>query len=86
LSIPGVTRLVEAPIVREFAVKLPVSPAVAVERMAEEGYLAGVPVGLVDGVCVDTLSDATGLLVAATERRTRSEIDGYAAALEKVIR
>ena len=27
-----------------------------------------------------------GLLVAATERRTRSEIDGYAAAFEKAVR
>jgi glycine dehydrogenase subunit 1 len=86
LSIPGVVPLVEAPVLREFPVRLPVSPAVVVERMAEEGYLAGVPVGLVDGVCVDDVSDASGLLVAATERRTRSEIDGYAAALEKVIR
>jgi glycine dehydrogenase subunit 1 len=86
LSIPGVVPLVEAPVLREFPVRLPVSPAVVVERMAEEGYLAGVPVGLVDGVCVDDVSDASALLVAATERRTRSEIDGYAAALEKVIR
>jgi len=86
LSIPGVAPLAGAPVLREFAVRLPVSPPVVVERMAEEGYLAGVPVGLVDGVCADAVSDASGLLVAATERRTRSEIDGYAAALEKVIR
>jgi glycine dehydrogenase subunit 1 len=86
LSIPGVTPLVEAPVLREFGVQLPISPAVAIERMAEEGYLAGVPVGLIDGVAVDAGADASGLLVAVTERRTRSEIDGYAAALEKVIR
>jgi hypothetical protein len=67
---------------------------VAVERMAEEGYLAGVPVALVDGVAAGAGEGvaaggplgADGLLVAVTERRTRSEIDGYAAALEKVIR
>jgi glycine dehydrogenase subunit 1 len=86
LSIPGVTPLVEAPVLREFPVALPISPAVAVERMAEEGYLAGVPVGLVDGAAVDAVSDSSGLLVAVTERRTRAEIDRYAAALEKVIR
>jgi glycine dehydrogenase subunit 1 len=86
LSIPGVEPLVEGPVLREFALRLPIPPAVAVERMAEEGYLAGVPVGLVDGVAVDAEPDTSGLLVAVTERRTRSEIDGYAAALEKVIR
>jgi hypothetical protein len=55
-----------------------------VDRMAEEGYLAGVPVGLADGRVTDRGSD--GLLVAVTERRTRAQIDGFAAALEKVIR
>jgi glycine dehydrogenase subunit 1 len=84
LAIPGVVPFVEAPVLREFAVRLPVSPAVAVERMADEGYLAGVPFGLLDGVAIDGGHD--GLLIAATERRTRVEIDGYAAALEKVIR
>jgi glycine cleavage system pyridoxal-binding protein P len=45
--------------------------------MAEEGFLAGIPLGEEYG---------DGLLVAATERRTRAEIDAYAAALEKVVR
>ena len=46
--------------------------------MAESGYLAGIP-----------LEDEYGenaLLVAVTERRTRAEIDGFVADLEKVIR
>jgi hypothetical protein len=77
---------VAGPVLREFALRLPIPPILAVERMAEEGYLAGVPVGLVDGVAVDAEPDTSGLVVAVTERRTRSEIDGYAAALEKVIR
>jgi glycine dehydrogenase subunit 1 len=83
-AIPGVTPLVDAPVFREFAVRLPVNPAVAVDRMAEEGFLAGVPVSLTDGVVGDGGPD--GLLVAVTERRTRAEIDRFAAALEKVIR
>jgi glycine cleavage system protein P-like pyridoxal-binding family len=45
--------------------------------MAEEGFLAGVPLPQDLG---------GGLLVAVTERRTREEIDAYAAAFEKVIR
>jgi glycine dehydrogenase subunit 1 len=83
-AIPGVAPLVDAPVLREFAVRLPVDPAVAVDRMIDEGFLAGVTVGLVDGVASDGGQD--GLLVAVTERRTRAEIDRFAAALEKVIR
>ena len=51
--------------------------------MAEEGFLAGVPVGLEAGVVGD---GGDGLLVAVTERRTRDEIDGFVSALEKVVR
>jgi glycine dehydrogenase subunit 1 len=91
LAIPGVTALVGAPTLREFAVRLPIDPVVAVDRMAEEGFLAGVPVALDGGIACDILpgraaaADA-GLLVAVTERRTRDQIDAYAAALEKVVR
>ena len=77
VAIDGVEPLATAPDVREFAVRLPVPAATVVERMAEEGFLAGVPVGDEYG---------GGLLVAVTERRTRAEIDAYVAALEKVVR
>jgi glycine dehydrogenase subunit 1 len=83
LSIPGVSLLAPAPTLREFAVELPVPAPVAVERMAEEGYLAGVPVGIEGGVVRD---GGDALLVAVTERRTRAEIDAFAACLEKVVR
>ena len=95
LAIPSVEPLVDAPTIREFAVRLPVAPADVVERMAEAGFLAGVPVGLVDGVVTDATGanrgDRTGpgvdgLLVAVTERRTRAEIDAFAATMEKVVR
>ena len=82
LAIPGVEPLVGAPVLREFAVRLPCDPGGVVERMAEEGFLAGVPVGVTDGVVRD---GSDGLLVAATERRTRAQIDAYAAAMEKVL-
>ncbi len=62
---------------REFALRLPVAADVVVERMAEEGFLAGVPLG-------DEYGE--GLLVAVTERRTRVQIDRYVVALDKVIR
>ena len=77
LAIDGVEPVADAPVFREFAVRAPVDAETIVERMAEEGFLAGVP-----------LEDeyGGGLLIAATERRTRDEIDRYAGAFEKVIR
>jgi len=77
LGIEGVEPLAEAPVLREFAVRLPVPAEVAVERMADEGFLAGIALGGEYG---------GGLLVAVTERRTRDQVDAYTAALEKVIR
>jgi glycine dehydrogenase subunit 1 len=77
LAIDGVTPVAEAPILREFALRLPVPAATVVERMSDEGFLAGVPLSEEYG---------DGLLVAVTERRTRAEIDGWATALEKVVR
>jgi glycine dehydrogenase subunit 1 len=77
VAIDGVEPLSTAPVLREFAVRLPVAAETVVERMAEEGFLAGVPLGDEYG---------GGLLVAVTERRTRAEIDAYVAALEKVVR
>jgi glycine dehydrogenase subunit 1 len=76
VSLDGVRPLAAAPVIREFAVELPVAPEVAVERMADEGFLAGIPV---------TTGGRDGLLVAVTERRTRAELDRYAQVLAKVI-
>ena len=42
LRLPGVSPLAEAPVVREFAVRLPVAAPVVVERMADAGFLAGI--------------------------------------------
>jgi glycine dehydrogenase subunit 1 len=77
LGIDGVEPLVDAPVLREFAVRAPVPGPTIVDRMAEEGFLAGVALDEDYG---------GGLLVAVTERRTRAEIDAYAAAFEKVVR
>jgi glycine dehydrogenase subunit 1 len=73
LALDGLEPLHDGPVLREFALRTPLDPHVIVERMADEGFLAGVPV---EG----------GLLVAATERRTKDEIDRYVEAFEKVIR
>ena len=67
---------------REFAVRTPVEPETLVERLVEDGFLAGVPIRAgFEGTAYDG-----GLLVAATERRTRAEIDEFAAAFEKAVR
>ena len=78
LGIDGVEPLADAPTLREFAVRLPVPAATVVDRMADEGFLAG--------IALEEDDYGEGLLIAATERRTRAEIDRYAQALEKVIR
>jgi len=81
LQVPGVTPLVGAPVVREFALRLPIDAAMAVERLADEGYLAGVAL---DDSYSGGRSD--GLLVAVTERRTRAEIEAFVATFEKAMR
>ena len=74
LGVDGIAPRSDAPVFREFSVRLPVAAATVVERMADEGFLAGTPV------------DENELLIAVTERRTRDEIDRYVASMEKVIR
>ena len=71
-----------APVLREFAIRTPIAPEKLVERLVEDGYLAGVPIR----AGFEGTAYHGGLLVAATERRTRSEIDGFAAAFEKAVR
>ncbi len=83
LAVPGVEPYVSAPTLREFALKLPVDAETVVDRMAEEGFLAGVAVGLEGGVA--TLG-GEALLVSVTERRTRDEIDRYVECIGKVMR
>jgi glycine dehydrogenase subunit 1 len=82
-AVPGVELLAPAPTLREFALKLPVPADTVIDRMADEGFLAGVPVGLEGGVVT---ASGPHLLVAVTERRTRAEIDSYVSCIEKVIR
>ncbi len=79
LGIDGIEPLTgAAPTFREFAITTPADPETVVERMAEEGFLAGVALG-------EEYGDRS-LLVAVTERRTRDEIDRYVQTMEKVVR
>ncbi len=79
LRIDGITPWAEAPVLREFAVRLPIEASTVIERMADAGFLAGISLeGAVDG-------GDQGLLIAATERRTATQIDAYADALAKAV-
>jgi glycine cleavage system pyridoxal-binding protein P len=64
----------------EFALLLPLGADVLIERLADEGFLAGISLD-------DTYTDARrdGLLVAVTERRTRAEIDSFADSFTKAL-
>lgn len=79
----------ETPVVREVALRTSAPARLVVERMVGEGILAGVSLDGLAGPGDGSLTshDAEhGLLVAVTERRTRREIDAFAAALEKAAR
>ncbi|MBN2114771.1 MAG: aminomethyl-transferring glycine dehydrogenase subunit GcvPA [Acidimicrobiia bacterium] len=78
-EIPGVSLPLAAPFAREFALSLPQEPEAVVAAMAGRGYLAGIPLS------GDYPELGSALLVAVTERRTRAELDGYAAALQEVL-
>jgi glycine cleavage system P protein (glycine dehydrogenase) subunit 1 len=77
--VPGVSLRFAAPFFKEFALKLPKSPERVAGRLARQGFLAGVPLKSFDR----SLGDC--LLVAVTEKRTKTEIDAFAAALEKAV-
>jgi glycine dehydrogenase subunit 1 len=78
-KIPGVSLRFAAPFFKEFALKLPKPPERVASRLARHGFLAGVPLKSFDR----SLGDC--LLVAVTEKRTKAEIDAFAAALEKAV-
>ncbi len=79
LALDGIEPYASAPVLREFALRLPIPASVVVERMADAGFLAGLPLddGYEDG--------EHGLLIAVTERRTKDEIDAYVTALGKAV-
>jgi glycine dehydrogenase subunit 1 len=76
--IDGVEPLCAAPILREFALSTRVAPEVLIERLMEDGFLAGVPIR--QGF--EATPYEGGLLLAATEKHTRREIDAFASAFQ----
>jgi glycine dehydrogenase subunit 1 len=78
-GIDGVEPLHEAPVVREFAVRLDAPVPEVLDRVAGEGIAAGYWLGREYPEYED------GLLIALTERRSKEDIDRLADALERAI-
>ena len=78
-KIPGVRLRFDAPFFKEFALQLPKSPERVIKRLLKDRLLAGVPLKAFDRAYKDCL------LVAVTEKRTKDEIDAYAAALAAAV-
>jgi len=75
-AVSGVELLHEAPVAREFALRLEAPVETVLDRCAERGIAAGYPLGR------DYPEFEDGLLIAITERRTKAQIDELAEALE----
>ena len=78
-AVDGIELLHDAPVAREFALRLDAPVAEVVDRVSEEGIAAGYPLGREYPEYED------GLLVAITERRSRDDIDRLAEALAQAI-
>src|SRR6266851_2794629 len=78
-KVPGASLRFTAPFFKEFALQLPKAPERVIKRLMKDRLLAGVPLKGFDRAYKDCL------LVAVTEKRTKDEIDAYAAALAAAV-
>jgi glycine dehydrogenase subunit 1 len=78
-KIPGVRLSFGAPFFKEFTLELPKAPERVVKRLLKDRILAGVPLRTFGR------QYRNSLLVAVTEKRTREEIDLFAAALGRAV-
>jgi glycine dehydrogenase subunit 1 len=78
-ELDGLELLHDAPVVREFAVRLDAPVPQVLDRIAEDGIAAGYWLGREYPEWED------GLLVAITERRSREDIDRLADSLERAV-
>ncbi len=79
-SVPGVElSFPDTPFFNEFTLSLPVETAGVLRRLTDDGWLGGIDLNRFG-------EEAPGdLLIAVTERRTREEIDDFAAVFEDVV-
>lgn len=92
VALPGVEPAATAPFLREFAVTTTAPAETVLARLADEGFLGGVAASALMDPASDRSFDgdatraAHTVVVAVTERRTRAEIDAFAAAFGKAAR
>jgi glycine cleavage system P protein (glycine dehydrogenase) subunit 1 len=79
-ALDGVDLLHEAPVAREFAIRLDAPVEQVLDRVAEDGIAAGYPLAREYPEYED------GLLVAITERRSKADIDRLADSLARAVR
>ncbi|HYV35729.1 MAG TPA: aminomethyl-transferring glycine dehydrogenase subunit GcvPA [Gemmataceae bacterium] len=79
-AIPGVSLKFKRPFFKEFVLEVPGDVPALLSRLLKEGYQAGLPLGRWYPVLKNCLS------VAVTEKRTKVEIDAFAAALAGMAR
>jgi glycine dehydrogenase subunit 1 len=88
-GLQGVRPAASTPFLREFAVVTDAQADTVLARLADEGFLGGVAASSLaepgDGSLAAGTEDHT-IVVAVTERRTRAEIESFAAAFEKAAR
>lgn len=77
-AISGVTRLTRDPFFNEFVIELPKPAVEVVDAMGNHDILAGISMTRFGGA-------DNQMMVAVTERRTREELDHYAATLQRVL-
>src|SRR4051812_27043807 len=78
-AVDGVELLHEAPVVREFAIKVDAPVEDALDRCAADGIAAGYPLAR------EYPEHEDGLLVAITERRSKADIDRLAESLGRAV-
>ena len=78
-KIPGVSLAFTTPFFKEFALTLPQEPVAVLKALRAEGYHAGLAMSRWYPEYADAMT------VAVTEKRTKAEIDGLAAALRAAL-
>lgn len=78
-ALPGISRAFAAPVFNEFVLRTPLPPEQLNARLAEAGFLGGLPLG----ASYPELPD--GWLVCVTEARTRAQIDAFVGAVKEAI-
>jgi glycine cleavage system P protein (glycine dehydrogenase) subunit 1 len=78
-KVPGVKLAFDRPFFKEFTIQVPGDVPALLAGLADDGYLAGLPLGRYYPQLADCVS------VAVTEKRTKAEIDGLAVALKRRI-